>query len=87
PVTQYQGSSSIYGVLDMSGNAWEWTTAEVNPRGMGRQDQGTKRVLKGGSWKTPKGSAECSASTSAWPHEQIVDAGFRCVLSFRSGEK
>lgn len=84
PVTQYQGSSGIYGVLDMAGNAWEWTTGEVKPRGMGRQDQETKRVLKGGSWKTPKGSAECSAFTSAWPHDQIIDAGFRCVLSFHS---
>ncbi|GAC1369057.1 MAG: hypothetical protein NVSMB44_35840 [Ktedonobacteraceae bacterium] len=84
PVTQYQGSSSIYGVLDTAGNAWEWTTDEVKPRGMRRQDQGTKRVLKGGSWKTPMGSVECAAYTSAWPNEQLSDAGFRCVLSLNT---
>lgn len=78
-VTQYQIGASIYGVLDMAGNVWEWTTDEIKPRGLGRQDQETKRVLKGGSWKTTKGSAECVAFTSAWPHEQLDDVGFRCV--------
>lgn len=80
PVTHYQTGASIYGVLDMAGNIWEWTTDEIKPRGLGRQNQETKRVLKGGSWKTTKGSAECAASTSAWPHEQLEDVGFRCVL-------
>lgn len=81
PVTQYQAGASMYGVLDMAGNVWEWTTDEIKPRGLGRQNQETKRVLKGGSWNTTKGSAECAASTSAWPHERLEDAGFRCVLS------
>jgi hypothetical protein len=81
PVTQHQSGASVYGVLDMAGNVWEWTTDEVEPRRMGRQNQETKRVLKGGSWNTPKGSAECAMYTSAWPHERLPDGGFRCVLS------
>ena len=84
PVTQYQTGASVYGVLDMAGNVWEWTTDEIKPRGLGRQNQETKRVLKGGSWNTTKGSAECSEFTSAWPHEQLEDVGFRCVLSMDS---
>ena len=81
PVMQYLTSASVYGVLDMAGNVWEWTLDEVKPRGMGRHDQETKRVLKGGSWKTPRGSADCVAYTSAWPTEQFDDIGFRCVQS------
>ncbi|GAC1467257.1 MAG: hypothetical protein PVS3B3_25970 [Ktedonobacteraceae bacterium] len=81
PVSQYQTGISIYGILDMAGNVWEWTSDEIKPRGMGRQAQETKRVLKGGSWNSPKGSAECAAFTSAWPHEQIENTGFRCALS------
>ena len=81
PVTQYQTAISVYGILDMAGNVWEWTSDEIQPRGLGRQTRETKRVLKGGSWKTSKGSAECAAFTSAWPQEQIEDTGFRCALS------
>jgi formylglycine-generating enzyme required for sulfatase activity len=80
PVKQYQAGASMYGVLDMAGNVWEWTLDEIKPRGMGK-NQETKRILKGGSWKTPKGSAECAAQTSALPTERLEDVGFRCARS------
>ncbi len=86
PVTQHQSGASTYGVLDMAGNVWEWTTDEVIPRGMGLQNQEAKRALKGGSWNSPKGSAECAASSSAWPRQQLTDAGFRCVLSINKSQ-
>ncbi len=80
PVKQYQAGASMYGALDMAGNVWEWTLDEIKLRGMGK-NQETKRILKGGSWKTPKGSAECAAETSALPTERLEDVGFRCVRS------
>lgn len=86
PVTQHQSGASTYGVLDMAGNVWEWTTNEVIPSGMGLQNQETKRALKGSSWNNPKGSAECAASTSAWPRQQLPDVGFRCVLSINKSQ-
>lgn len=81
PVKQYETGISVYGVFDMAGNVWEWTLDEIKPRGLGRKDQEMKRILKGGSWKTFKGAAECTAQTSAWPNERFDDAGFRCVQS------
>jgi hypothetical protein len=81
PVTQHRSGVSVFGVLDMAGNVWEWTTNEIKPRGLAWQVQETKRMLKGGSWNTFKGSTECASSTSVWPHEHFPDIGFRCVLS------
>ncbi len=81
PVTQYPTGISVYSISDMAGNVWEWTADEIQPRGLGRPVQEKKRVLKGGAWNTPKGSAECATFTSAWPHEQFENTGFRCALS------
>jgi formylglycine-generating enzyme required for sulfatase activity len=80
PVTQHPNGASIYGVLDMAGNVWEWTTDEVMPEGIGKK--GTLRALKGGSWSTPKSAAECVESLPAWPYQQLAEVGFRCILSF-----
>lgn len=78
PVQAYPQGASVYGVLDMAGNVWEWTLDEVEARGFGKTK---KRVLKGGSWKMTAGSAKAAEFSSASPDEMRDDIGFRCVSS------
>jgi formylglycine-generating enzyme required for sulfatase activity len=77
PVSAYPHGVSVYGAHDMAGNVWEWTSDEAETRGLLRS--GGKKVLKGGSWKMPQGSARCNASSSANTAEGRDDIGFRCV--------
>lgn len=50
PVTQYLNGASPYGVLDMSGNVWEWTLTAYESAGIGDINSTDVRVLRGGSW-------------------------------------
>ena len=56
PVGSYPQGASPYGVLDMAGNVWEWTSSLFKPYPYdatdGREDPeaGASRTLRGGSW-------------------------------------
>ncbi|MCC6602475.1 MAG: SUMF1/EgtB/PvdO family nonheme iron enzyme [Anaerolineae bacterium] len=56
PVTQFPRGASPYGVFDMSGNVWEWTssTKQAYPYkaddGRERMNADDGHVLRGGSW-------------------------------------
>lgn len=50
PVTQYPTGASPYGIVDMSGNVWEWTLSEYESASIGDINSTDVRVLRGGSW-------------------------------------
>ncbi len=77
PVDAYPGGASSAGVCDMAGNVWEWTRDEVAPRGLSKGK--TKRVLKGGSWRSPRQQLLCGAELALWPEVFQDDVGFRCA--------
>lgn len=88
PVGQYPKGASPYGVLDMAGQVWEWTTSIYKPYPYdlrdGREDlaMAASRVARGGSSSS---SAEGLTATSREIISPVRQAtghayiGFRCV--------
>jgi gamma-glutamyl hercynylcysteine S-oxide synthase len=90
PVGAFPEGQSAFGVVDLLGNGWEWTSSRFEPfPGFQRFSfypgysadffDGKHYVMKGASART----AECMLRRSFrnWfqPHYQYVYAGFRCV--------
>jgi formylglycine-generating enzyme required for sulfatase activity len=85
PVGSYESGKSPYGVYDMAGNVWEWTSSlyagyPYNPND-GREDMylsGT-RMLRGGSWDNIEFFAR-SAYRNYYDQSFIeIVTGFRCA--------
>lgn len=79
----YPDGASPWGVLDMSGNAAEWTATayEVNARD-GREYQGKygQPVIRGGSWDdTSRGCRTSARDVRRSAMYRSTTVGFRCV--------
>ena len=83
-----QGASP-YGVLDMLGNAWEWTESPYAPYPGAQADQSAYNkgffVVRGGSFRSPTLATDLSVATRSFqrPNLGAEDVGFRCVLPVR----
>ena len=87
PVGSYADGASPYGVLDMSGNVWEWTRSlyalyPYNPTD-GRENLQVLggRVLRGGSFNNSAESIRIAVRNFNDPDHRGNLAGFRLVLS------
>lgn len=86
PVTAFEKATSPYGVVDMSGNVWEWTadgfdmayhrnSSKSNPRG-----SGTNKVIRGGCFYDEMPELyRCAVRDSVGPDVWEMYRGFRCV--------
>jgi formylglycine-generating enzyme required for sulfatase activity len=84
PVGMYSDGASPYGVMDMAGNVWEWTSSLYKPYrydpGDGREDpEAAVRVLRGGSWFDDRGYARCASRVGYSPGPSHLGIGFRLV--------
>jgi formylglycine-generating enzyme required for sulfatase activity len=92
PVGSFPAGSSPYGVLDMSGNLWEWVAdyydesyysyaPDRNPLG---PSAGDGRTIRGGSWATLRDTELVYATTTfrLWNYPDISSnaLGFRCAI-------
>ncbi len=86
--TAFPGSASQYGVLDMSGNVFEWVNdyyAETfdssapaqNPTG---PESGEFRTVRGSSFESPASQAAITVRRPAANAYTSGDLGFRCVV-------
>lgn len=82
---------SVFGVLDMAGNVFEWVldwfdadyytiSPLSDPAG---PDRGSKKVLRGGSFVHPPFALRCATRGRYAPGERRTNHSFRCVWSLR----
>lgn len=85
PVGNYPRGVSPFGIEDMAGNVFEWcldffevykSKECVNPRG---PSSGTKRMYRGGSWKSRAGNLRTTARNFNLPEYSSNDVGFRVL--------
>jgi iron(II)-dependent oxidoreductase len=90
PVNAFPEGESAFGVADLMGNGWEWTSSLFEPfpgfkpfpfyAGYSADFfDGKHYVLKGGSARTAACMLRRSFRNWFQPHYQYVYAGFRCV--------
>jgi formylglycine-generating enzyme required for sulfatase activity len=88
PVGTFPAGASPYGVLDMSGNVWEWTfdwfqsayysvSPGENPRG---PSSGSTRAMRGGSWFNSTSGIRTVNRISLSPNKSLNTLGFRCAV-------
>jgi formylglycine-generating enzyme required for sulfatase activity len=97
PVGSFPAGASPYGLLDMSGNAWEWTRSlwGMNPEapyyrypydfGDGRENleasEKVCRVFRGGGYLNGLRYLRCASRGGGDPTERDRDIGFRLAIT------
>lgn len=92
PVGAFPRGRSFFGLDDMGGNVWEWCldfyqplsgSPKRNPRGL---VSGSKRLYRGGSWKSRWPNLRATARGSNVATYSCNDVGFRVMCECTGGE-
>lgn len=66
----------LYGISDMNGNTWEWTSSKYAKQTNSKNSTG-RFVLRGGSWRYDTNNASAKYRFHAEPMNRTDDVGFR----------
>ena len=91
PVPVGSFSLNPWGLGDMHGNVWEWTSDWYAPYHESEADNidphgpstGEKRVIRGGSWYFDANSARCALRYTHAPNDKGFSLGFRLAADAR----
>jgi serine/threonine-protein kinase len=82
----YKGQSP-FGIYDMIGNAWEWTSSDVKayPKGTTPAlESDDQKIIRGGYWGSTAGKGKATASFRGWygarSEDNYQNTSFRCVV-------
>ena len=80
-VGMYPHEHSPYGLLDLSGNVWEWCLNEYEKPKRIQESGSEMRVLRGGGWDFNQNYAAAVYRLRFNPYDRYYNFGFRVALS------
>lgn len=75
PVGSFQDGKNAYGLYDMAGNVWQWTSSDLAPA----EEGPALAIAKGGSWMDGPAELRVSNRRELETGARRVDLGFRLV--------
>jgi formylglycine-generating enzyme required for sulfatase activity len=88
PIGVFPGGETPEGLVDMTGNTWDWTSTLYKPYRYDAQDGREhpisgdgRRVLRGGSWVDYRGDARAAARRGYSPNDRHYSVGLRLLCS------